>query len=170
MRARPAVTGRSGGAASRLRSASVSTLPSRANGVGQAGQHQLVGEETRVAGRHHQRRPPPRQVPRHGLGLDHRRLDLLGIGHAQRLAAEALHHGLMVDAEIYAQPWGFPLEEIKVPVRLWHGKKDRSFHWQLAQSLGERFPVCARHMVEGEGHYSLPIRHMNAILADLKSA
>ena len=39
---------------------------------------------------------------------------------------------LMVDAEIYAQPWGFPLEDIRVPVRLWHGKKDRSFHWQLA--------------------------------------
>ncbi|MEO7724209.1 MAG: alpha/beta hydrolase [Chthoniobacterales bacterium] len=89
---------------------------------------------------------------------------------SQRQAWRASADGLMVDAEIYAQPWDFPLEEIKVPVRLWHGKKDRSFHWQLAHSLGERIPSCARHMVEGEGHYSLPIRHMNAILADLNSA
>lgn len=89
---------------------------------------------------------------------------------SQRQAWRASADGLMVDAEIYAQPWGFPLEEIKVPVRLWHGKKDRSFHWQLAQTLGERLPSCARHLVENEGHYSLPIRHMNAILADLKSA
>jgi pimeloyl-ACP methyl ester carboxylesterase len=88
---------------------------------------------------------------------------------SQRQAWRASADGLMVDAEIYAQPWGFPLEEIRVPVRLWHGKKDRSFHWQLAHSLGARLPRCAQHLVEGEGHYSLPIRHMRAILEDLQS-
>jgi pimeloyl-ACP methyl ester carboxylesterase len=89
---------------------------------------------------------------------------------SQRQAWRASADGLMIDAEIYAQPWGFPLEEIQVPVRLWHGKKDRSFHWQLAHSLGARLPRCTEHLVEGEGHYSLPIRHMTEILADLKSA
>lgn len=89
---------------------------------------------------------------------------------SQRQAWRASADGLMVDAEIYAQPWCFPLEEIEVPVRLWHGKKDRSFHWQLARSLGERLPNCVEHLVEGEGHYSLPIRHMGEILADLRSA
>ena len=89
---------------------------------------------------------------------------------SQRQAWRASADGLMVDAEIYAQPWGFPLEEIQIPVRLWHGKKDRSFHWQLARSLGSRLPHCVDRIVEGEGHYSLPIRHMKAILSDLKSA
>jgi pimeloyl-ACP methyl ester carboxylesterase len=89
---------------------------------------------------------------------------------SQRQAWRASADGLMVDAEIYAQPWGFPLEEIRVPVRLWHGKKDRSFHWQLARSLGGRLPYCVEHLVEAEGHYSLPIRHMAEILADLQSA
>lgn len=89
---------------------------------------------------------------------------------SQRQAWRASADGLMVDAEIYAQPWGFPLEEIQVPVRLWHGKKDRSFHWQLARSLGTRLPRCAEQIVEGEGHYSLPIRYIADILADLKSA
>jgi pimeloyl-ACP methyl ester carboxylesterase len=89
---------------------------------------------------------------------------------SQRQAWRASADGLMVDAEIYAQPWGFPLEEVRVPVRLWHGKKDRSFHWQLARSLGARLPRCVEHLVEGEGHYSLPIRHMAEILADLKAA
>jgi pimeloyl-ACP methyl ester carboxylesterase len=88
---------------------------------------------------------------------------------SQRQAWRASAEGLLVDAEIYAQPWGFPLEEIAVPVRLWHGKKDRSFHWTLADSLGKRIPNCVARMVEGEGHYSLPIRHMREILADLKS-
>jgi pimeloyl-ACP methyl ester carboxylesterase len=89
---------------------------------------------------------------------------------SQRQAWRASADGLMVDAEIYAQPWGFPLEEIRVPVRLWHGKKDRTFHWQLAHSLGARLPHCTQHIVEGEGHYSLPIRYMRAILEDLQSA
>lgn len=89
---------------------------------------------------------------------------------SQRQAWRASADGLMIDAEIYAQPWGFALEAIRVPVRLWHGKKDRSFHWSLAQSLGERLPLCREHLVEDEGHYSLPIRHMREILDDLKSA
>jgi pimeloyl-ACP methyl ester carboxylesterase len=89
---------------------------------------------------------------------------------SQRQAGRASADGLMVDAEIYAQPWGFPFEEIEVPVRLWHGKRDRSFHWQLAQSLGQRLPRCRLRLVEGEGHYSLPIRHMREILTDLQLA
>ena len=89
---------------------------------------------------------------------------------SQRQAWWASADGLMVDAEIYAQPWGFLLEEIRVPVRLWHGKKDRTFHWQLACSLGERLARGSARLVEGEGHYSLPIRHMREILADLQSA
>ena len=88
---------------------------------------------------------------------------------SQRQAWRASAEGLMTDAEIYAQPWGFPLEEITVPVRLWHGKKDRSFHWELARELGDRLPNCNTQLVEGEGHYSLPIRHMHEILGDLKS-
>lgn len=89
---------------------------------------------------------------------------------SQRQAWRASADGLMVDAEIYAQPWGFPLEEIRLPVRLWHGRRDRSFHWKLAESLGPRLPHCTMRIVEGEGHYSLPIRHMREILDDLRSA
>jgi pimeloyl-ACP methyl ester carboxylesterase len=89
---------------------------------------------------------------------------------SQRQAWIASADGLMIDAEIYAQSWGFQLEEVRVPVRLWHGKKDRSFHWELAHSLGKRLPDCREQIVEGEGHYSLPIRHMHEILDDLRSA
>jgi pimeloyl-ACP methyl ester carboxylesterase len=89
---------------------------------------------------------------------------------SQRQAWRASADGLMVDAEIYARPWGFPLGETRVPVRLWHGRKDRSFHWKLAESLGQRFPHCTMRIVEGEGHYSLPIRRMHEILDDLRSA
>ena len=38
-----------------------------------------------------------------------------------RLAWGKYRDGVFEDAEIYAQPWGFPLEDIRVPVRIWHG-------------------------------------------------
>jgi pimeloyl-ACP methyl ester carboxylesterase len=78
--------------------------------------------------------------------------------------------GVMADAEIYARPWGFALEEVAASVRLWHGKSDRSFSYQLAEQIAARLPNCTTRIVEGAGHYSLPIRHMREILADLKSA
>lgn len=75
--------------------------------------------------------------------------------------------GVMTDAEIYAKPWGFSLEEVHVPVRLWHGKKDRTFSFRLAEKVATRLPNCEFHLVDGAGHYSLPIRHIHEILADL---
>jgi pimeloyl-ACP methyl ester carboxylesterase len=75
--------------------------------------------------------------------------------------------GLMADAEIYARPWGFSLEEVRVPVDLWHGTKDRTFAPQLAKQVATRLPNCEFHLVEGAGHYSLPIRYIHQILADL---
>lgn len=77
--------------------------------------------------------------------------------------------GVMADAEIYAEPWGFPLEEVGVPVQLWHGKKDRTFSFHLAEEIAARLPKCELHVVEGVGHYSLPIRHIHEILIQLLS-
>jgi pimeloyl-ACP methyl ester carboxylesterase len=75
--------------------------------------------------------------------------------------------GVMTDADIYATPWGFPLEEIRVPIALWHGTKDRTFAPRLAENVAARLPDCQFHLVEGAGHYSLPIRYIHEILADL---
>ena len=75
--------------------------------------------------------------------------------------------GVITDAEIYATPWGFPLEEVRVPVALWHGAKDRTFAPRLAESVAARLPNCEFHLIEDAGHYSLPIRSMPEILADL---
>jgi pimeloyl-ACP methyl ester carboxylesterase len=75
--------------------------------------------------------------------------------------------GVVTDAEIYATPWGFPLEDVRVPVSLWHGTKDRTFAPRLARSVAERLPHCDFHLIEGAGHYSLPIRYINEILKDL---
>jgi pimeloyl-ACP methyl ester carboxylesterase len=75
--------------------------------------------------------------------------------------------GLLVDAEIYATPWGFPLDEVRVPIALWHGTRDRTFAPHLAEQVARRLPDCEFHLIEGAGHYSLPIRCIHQILADL---
>jgi pimeloyl-ACP methyl ester carboxylesterase len=75
--------------------------------------------------------------------------------------------GVMTDAEIYATPWGFPLEEVAVPVALWHGTKDRTFAPRLAENVAARLPNCEFHLIDDAGHYSLPIRHMREILESL---
>ena len=86
---------------------------------------------------------------------------------SQRRAWRGSAEGIMMDAQIYAQPWGFALEEVHVPVRLWHGKKDRTFSFRLAEQIAARMPNCEFHLVNDAGHYSLPIRNMHEILGDL---
>jgi pimeloyl-ACP methyl ester carboxylesterase len=77
--------------------------------------------------------------------------------------------GVMTDAQVYAQPWGFKLEDVDVPVRLWHGKEDRAFSFRIAEEVARRLPNCQTRYVDKAGHYSLPIRHMREILEDLIS-
>ncbi len=86
-----------------------------------------------------------------------------------RKAWRASVDGVMVDARVYAQAWGFRLEEVDVPVRIWHGTKDRAFSFRLAEQLAARLPNCKLRIVDAAGHFSLPIRFMREILADLIS-
>src|ERR1043166_3104235 len=86
---------------------------------------------------------------------------------SQRRAWRASAKGIMADAEIYARPWGFRLEDVDVPVRLWHGKQDRAFSVAVAKEVAQRLPNCQVRFIDNEGHYSLPIRHVREILSDL---
>jgi pimeloyl-ACP methyl ester carboxylesterase len=86
---------------------------------------------------------------------------------SQRRAWRGSAEGVMIDAQIYAQPWGFAVEDVRVPVRLWHGIEDRAFAVRLAEEIANRFPNCKARFIQHEGHYSLPIRHMRDILEDL---
>ena len=88
---------------------------------------------------------------------------------SQRRAWRGSVEGVMIDAQIYAQPWGFTIEDVRVPVRLWHGMEDRAFAFPLAEKIANRFPDCKSRFIQHEGHYSLPIRYMREILEDLIS-
>ena len=74
--------------------------------------------------------------------------------------------GALSDALIYADDWGFALEEITAPVTLWFGTDD-SLIPQDALAPYRRIPGLRWRMLPGEGHYSLPLRHGRAILSEL---
>ena len=88
---------------------------------------------------------------------------------SQRRAWRGSVDGLLADARIYAEPWGFAIEDVGVPVRLWHGIEDRAFAVHLAEEIAKRFQNCNARFIQNEGHYSLPIRYMRKILEDLIS-
>src|SRR5436309_15018371 len=77
---------------------------------------------------------------------------------SQRRAWRGSAEGVMADAQIYAQPWEFAMEDVRVPVRLWHGKDDRAFSIQLAEEIAKRLPNCKACFVDDAGHYSLAFR------------
>jgi pimeloyl-ACP methyl ester carboxylesterase len=78
--------------------------------------------------------------------------------------------GVFHDARIYAEPWGFDPAEIRIPVRIWHGRDDRNFQWPLAEELAARIPHSRIRLLDREGHYSLIVRHHREILSDLLQA
>src|SRR5437016_4636870 len=88
---------------------------------------------------------------------------------SQRRAWRGSAEGVLIDARIYAEPWGFAMEDVRVPVRLWHGTEARAFAVRLAEQIANRFPNCKARFIQDEGHYSLPIRHIGEILQDLIS-
>lgn len=68
------------------------------------------------------------------------------------------------DGELYIQPWDFRPEDIKVPVKFWHGLADANLPCELAKELAARVPNAETCWVEGEGHYSLPVYHTSEVL------
>ena len=52
-------------------------------------------------------------------------------------------------------PWGFELESIRVPVQVWHGRRDRFVPYQHGQWLAEHVPGAEPHLSDSDGHLTL---------------
>ncbi|MBL8542081.1 MAG: alpha/beta hydrolase [Betaproteobacteria bacterium] len=78
------------------------------------------------------------------------------------LAASAA--GAARDLELYAAPWDIPLAGIQASVDLWHGDLDGIVPPALARRLAEELPTATARFIPGEGHYSLPLGHLDTIL------
>ena len=52
-----------------------------------------------------------------------------------------------------AAPWGFRLEDIRVPVHVWHGERDVSTPPAMGRHLAATIPGCRATFVADEGHF-----------------
>jgi pimeloyl-ACP methyl ester carboxylesterase len=60
--------------------------------------------------------------------------------------------GYAEDQALMARPWGFRLEEIRVPVRLYHGEEDRNVPVAMGRRVAALIPDCKAVFYAGEGH------------------
>ncbi|MUN63429.1 alpha/beta fold hydrolase [Kocuria sediminis] len=65
--------------------------------------------------------------------------------------------------------WGFAVEEIAVPTRIWHGREDRAVPVTHGEWLAAHVPGARAHLLEREGHLSLVAR-LDRVLDDLLDA
>jgi pimeloyl-ACP methyl ester carboxylesterase len=80
---------------------------------------------------------------------------------------EALRNGPQgpaQDLRLYCRPWGVRPETISIEVELWHGELDQTVPASHGRYLAQAIPRCRARFLDEEGHYSLPIRHMEPIL------
>ncbi len=69
---------------------------------------------------------------------------------------EAFRQGpaaFVTDLALVARPWGFRLEDIRVPVHVWHGALDVSTPPAMGRHLATSIPGASFHFVRGEGHF-----------------
>lgn len=97
------------------------------------------------------------------------RLHLSTPGFAEELLADTLESGrkgpgtIPLELALIARPWGFPLEEITVPVTIWQGTEDANVTKEMGTYLAETMPDCEATFFPGEGHL-VGLTHWKEIL------
>ena len=77
--------------------------------------------------------------------------------------------GLLIDADAYSERWNLDYSQITHPVHFWHGTADQNIPFSMAKHLASQIPNAITHWLEGEGHYTIPIKHSEKILATLQA-
>jgi len=83
---------------------------------------------------------------------------------SMREAARQGTRGLAHDLALYSRPWEFDPASIRAPIHLWHGELDVTVPAAMGRHLARSIPECRATFHPDEGHFSLPIRHMEQIL------
>jgi pimeloyl-ACP methyl ester carboxylesterase len=98
---------------------------------------------------------------------------VLSGAHAEEAAAgirRALSHGFdgWIDDDLaFTRSWGFDLQAIQRPVRIWQGELDHLVPVAHGRWLAGQIPDASFKLAEGHGHISLAEAHRDAILDDL---
>jgi pimeloyl-ACP methyl ester carboxylesterase len=75
--------------------------------------------------------------------------------------------GWIDDDLAFVKPWGFSVQDIKVPVFLWQGDRDLMVPFAHGRWLGARIPGAVAHLLPGEGHISVFVNRVGEVLDEL---
>lgn len=67
------------------------------------------------------------------------------------------------DDVAFTRPWGFELDEIRVPTLLWQGVQDKMVPVAHGRWLAERIPGVEPHISEEDGHLSIAVGRLGEI-------
>ncbi len=91
--------------------------------------------------------------------------------------AASMHEGLRLGVDgwldddlAFLAPWGFDLDEIRVPVSLWQGDADLMVPFAHGEWLAARIPGVDAHLLPGEGHLSIAVGAIEPMLDALLAA
>jgi pimeloyl-ACP methyl ester carboxylesterase len=73
--------------------------------------------------------------------------------------------GWIDDDFVFMQHWGFELDEIRVPVLLWHGVQDRFVPVAHGHWLAERIPGVEANVSDEDGHVSIQLGRIGDVHA-----
>jgi pimeloyl-ACP methyl ester carboxylesterase len=84
--------------------------------------------------------------------------------------AEALRdpQELAEDAALAARPWGLRIEDVSLPVHIWHGEADENSPVAAARYLADSIPSSIPRFFPGEGHFSM-LRNLPTLVEELAS-
>ena len=68
---------------------------------------------------------------------------------------------------LFTRPWGFRLDDIQMPVYLWHGEMDTMCPVSMGRFMAKSIPNCRARFYPNEGHISLVANHFEELLATL---
>jgi len=75
--------------------------------------------------------------------------------------------GAIWDYVLVGKPWEFHLEDIHIPVYLWHGEEDKICSIQMGRNVSGAIPNCHATYYPGEGHLSVYAKYYGEILKTL---
>jgi pimeloyl-ACP methyl ester carboxylesterase len=78
--------------------------------------------------------------------------------------------GVMDDAEIYFHELEIPLENVKCPIRYWHGGRDGNISADMVRDFVARIPGARLDVDADEGHFSLAIHRARDAMNHLAAA
>lgn len=76
-------------------------------------------------------------------------------------------HGLSQDLKNYLQPLDYDFKKVTVPVDIWHGTDDNVVPHAVGEWYGKNLSKGCYHLIENEGHFSLPYKMREQILSQL---